>query len=68
MFEQQNLVFYFAQALVDFGTISQEDKDTLYFTDSEVEAFCYITSNLTDNHIKNQIDAGKEIPERRFEL
>lgn len=35
----QALVFFSVQALVEFGTIAQEDVDSLFFTDDPEEVF-----------------------------
>lgn len=42
------------QAMVDYGTISQEDVDELLFTDNVEEAFQYITKQL-DEHVTGMI-------------
>ncbi|CAN0361520.1 unnamed protein product, partial [Phaeothamnion confervicola] len=35
------------QAVVDFGTIAQEDVDSLFFTDDATEAFDYLVQSLS---------------------
>lgn len=44
------------QALVDFGTIAQEDVDALFFTDDPQEAFQYLVGRLS----KDGISGGNE--------
>lgn len=35
------------QSLVDFGTIAQDDVDSLFFTDDAVEAYKFLVSSLS---------------------
>ncbi|KAG5178863.1 hypothetical protein JKP88DRAFT_258437 [Tribonema minus] len=41
------------QALVDFGTIAQDDVNSLLFTDSEHEAFEFLVASLSKNNAHN---------------
>ena len=37
------------EALADYGTISPEDLDMMFVTDTVDDAFAYITKELTEN-------------------
>ena len=53
------------EPMIEFGTISPEDPDLFYMTDSIDEAFDYITGWLKENVLDKEEENGRECPEIR---